>query len=139
MGRYEIILDLYKLSDAPDYCQKVDGLHGDFEHLSDEAFRQKVNEILMLAPPCIPSDSGVTIMDLKESNKQSRIQRVERDFTYHAPKGDQTQRYEQIREKAKEFALLILDLTPVSLEQDQALMLLNLTSMSANAAIARNE
>lgn len=76
---------------------------------------------------------------MKESIRQERIQRIERNFTYHAPKVDQLQRYEQIRAKAKEFALLILDLTPASLEQDQALMLLNLTTMSANAAIAQNE
>lgn len=65
--------------------------------------------------------------------------KIENDFIYHAPKGDQAARYEQLRNKAKELALLIAELTPESAEQDQALQLLNLASMSANAAIARNE
>ena len=64
---------------------------------------------------------------------------IERDFTYHPPKGDQVTRYAQIRDKAKEFALLLAELTPDSPEQDEALSLLNLSTMSANAAIARNE
>jgi hypothetical protein len=66
-------------------------------------------------------------------------QRIERDFTYHAPKGDQVQRYAQLREKAKEFALLIADLTPYSREQSLAFTYLEQAVMIANAAIARNE
>jgi len=65
--------------------------------------------------------------------------KVKNDFTYHPPKGDQITRYEEIREAAKKFAYLIVDNTPESDEQKQALMLLNLATMSANAAIARNE
>jgi hypothetical protein len=71
--------------------------------------------------------------------KQILRERIEREFTYHAPKGDQAQRYERLRDKAKEFALLIAELTPHSHEQQDALRLLNLATMSANAAIARNE
>jgi hypothetical protein len=44
-----------------------------------------------------------------------------------------------LRNKAHDFALLIAELTPDSKEQDEALTLLNLSTMSANAAIARNE
>jgi len=69
----------------------------------------------------------------------ARAQQIERDFTYHAPKGDQAERYGKLRDKAKEFALLIAELTPYSTEQVEALTLLNLSTMSANAAIARNE
>lgn len=69
----------------------------------------------------------------------NRKAKIENDFTYHTPKGDQIERYAQIRDKGKEFALLIAELTPESAEQDQALQLLNLATMSANAAIARNE
>ncbi len=64
---------------------------------------------------------------------------VIRNFTYHAPKGDQPERYTRLREAAKEFALLILDLTPESREQSLALTELEKASMFANAAIARNE
>ncbi len=75
----------------------------------------------------------------EEAFRADLRERVENEFTYHAPKGDQATRYSQLREKAKEFALLIVELTPYSREQEQALSLLNLSVMSANAAIARNE
>ncbi len=75
----------------------------------------------------------------KETIRMLIEERIERDFTYHAPKGDQAERYAQIRNKAKEFALLIAELAPPSRELEEALMLLNLSVMSANAAIARNE
>jgi hypothetical protein len=65
--------------------------------------------------------------------------RIESDFTYHAPKPGQQERYVQLREKAKELALLIVDLTPPSREQSLALTQLEFCSMMANAAIARNE
>jgi hypothetical protein len=65
--------------------------------------------------------------------------RIENDFTYHAPKEGQQERYVALREKAKEFALLIVELTPVSREQSLALTELEKASMFANAAIARNE
>lgn len=64
---------------------------------------------------------------------------IERMFTYHPPKGNQAQRYERLRESSKHLAYLIVQSTPNSDEQKQALMFLNLAIMSANAAIARNE
>lgn len=39
---------------------------------------------------------------------------IENNFTYHAPKDDQTARYISIREKGKSFALLINELCPPS-------------------------
>jgi hypothetical protein len=65
--------------------------------------------------------------------------RIERDFTYHPPKGDQAERYVKLRDKAKELALLIAKLTPASREQSSALTKLDEVVMHANAAIARNE
>jgi hypothetical protein len=70
-------------------------------------------------------------MDLKE--------RIQNDFTYHAPKPGQPERYIQLREKAKEMALLIQELTPYSREQSLALTELETAVFWANAAIARNE
>ncbi len=64
---------------------------------------------------------------------------IDNQFTYHPPKGDQTDRYQKLREAARALAHLIVDHTPESPEQDQALFLLNLAVMSANAAIARRE
>lgn len=60
-------------------------------------------------------------------------------FTYHKPFGDQPERYVAIREKAKEFAKLIVELTPASAEQTLALRDLQRCMMMANAAIAINE
>ncbi len=64
---------------------------------------------------------------------------IERNFTYHAPKGDQTKRYEELRTKGKELAYLIVDSTPYSGEQMVALEKLKEAIMWANAAIAINE
>lgn len=65
--------------------------------------------------------------------------RLNNDFTYHAPKGDQVERYAIIREKAHELALVICQCSPPSREQSVALTLLDQVVMTANAAIARNE
>lgn len=66
-------------------------------------------------------------------------ERIENDFTYHAPKPDQAERYTTLREHAKQFALLIVELTPASREQSVALTELEKAVFFANAAIARNE
>ena len=70
---------------------------------------------------------------------QETVARVEGDFTYHAPKPGQPERYEQLRAKAKELALLILEQTPYCREQSLALTNLEQTVFWANAAIARHE
>jgi hypothetical protein len=74
-----------------------------------------------------------------EEMKQANIIRIERDFTYHAPKPGQPERYTALRDKAKELALLIVELTPVSREQSLALTQLEQSVFFANASIARNE
>lgn len=66
-------------------------------------------------------------------------QQIENNFTYHAPKADQQDRYVQIRDKAKALALTIAEVTPSSREQSLAITNLEQTVMWANAAIARNE
>lgn len=65
--------------------------------------------------------------------------RIEHDFTYHPPKGDQPQRYEAIRMHARDLAHAIVDLTPISRAQSTALTALEQVVFNANAAIARNE
>lgn len=71
--------------------------------------------------------------------KEDLVSRVYNDFTYHQPFGDQVERYGYIREAALQFALKIIEHTPISREQSLALILLEQASMMANAAIARNE
>lgn len=60
-------------------------------------------------------------------------------FTYHPPKADQPRRYNQIRDRARELAELIVLETPICREQALAITKLEEASMFANAAIARHE
>jgi len=64
-------------------------------------------------------------------------QELENRFTYHPPKGDQQERYIKLKDKAKEFAQLIVDLCPESREQSLAITSLETAIMWANAAVAR--
>lgn len=64
---------------------------------------------------------------------------IDKNFTYHAPKDDQTARYISIREKGKSFARLINELCPPSRERSLAMTKLEEAVMWANASIARNE
>jgi hypothetical protein len=61
---------------------------------------------------------------------------IENIFTYHAPKGDQPQRYQVIRDAAKTLALVIVANTQSSADQTAAIRLLRECVMTANASIA---
>jgi hypothetical protein len=65
--------------------------------------------------------------------------RLERDYTYHAPKGTQPARYEEIRAKAKELAEMILLDCPPSRERSSALTKIEESVFWANSSIARGE
>jgi hypothetical protein len=60
-------------------------------------------------------------------------------FTYHAPKGDQVQRYAALRAEAYSLACQIAELTPPGRERALALTKLEEAVFFANAAIARGE
>ena len=60
-------------------------------------------------------------------------------YTYHAPKGNQQERYEKIRAKARELAELVEENCPDSREKSLANTKLEEAVMWANASIARNE
>jgi hypothetical protein len=64
---------------------------------------------------------------------------LENNFKYHAPKDDQSAKYEEIRAQAKAFAEKLIALCPPSRELSVALTELETAVMWANAAIARNE
>jgi len=64
---------------------------------------------------------------------------LEKRFSNHPAKGDQRQRYEQLWDGAKEFALLLKQTTPFCREQSLALTSLEESVMWAIAAISRNE
>lgn len=64
---------------------------------------------------------------------------IENNFKYHSPKDGQPEKYNTIREKAKELAYMIDELCPNSREKSVALTELETAVMWANASIARNE
>ena len=61
---------------------------------------------------------------------------IDHIFTYHTPKPDQIPRYNNIREKAKEFAEVIISNTPPGPDQSAAIRHLRECVMTANASIA---
>lgn len=66
-------------------------------------------------------------------------ERLDKMFTYHAPKDDQPERYVHLRDQAKHLAYSIVKNTPPSREQSLAITHLEEAIFYANAAIARNE
>jgi hypothetical protein len=78
-------------------------------------------------------------MDKKNNNMKREQEIIENNFTYHSPKDIQLERYEKLRNKAKEFANLINDLCPDSREKSLAMTRVEESVMWANASIARNE
>jgi hypothetical protein len=67
------------------------------------------------------------------------MEQIVNTFTYHAPFGDQIERYQDLRNRAKELALLIEACCPESREKSLAFTKLQEAIMFANAAIAINE
>lgn len=67
------------------------------------------------------------------------VRRLENNFTYHPPQGDQNFRYVEIRDDAAAFAKMLVTKCPPSRELSLALTALEETVMWANASIARNE
>lgn len=78
-------------------------------------------------------------MPTVQGPSQAQLDRIERDFTYHPPLGNQAERYTVLRNAGKQLALTIAALTPTSREQSLALTKLEEAVMWSNAAIARNE
>ena len=70
---------------------------------------------------------------------EKTIERLDNNFTYHAPSIDQQERYTMLRNLAHDLALDIVKNTPISREQSIALTKLEEAIFWANAAIARNE
>jgi hypothetical protein len=64
---------------------------------------------------------------------------IDNIFTYHAPFGDQTKKYEALRNEGRQLANAINDLCPESREKSLAITQVQQAIMWANAAIAINE
>ncbi len=67
------------------------------------------------------------------------IENLKHRFTYHAPKENQPQKYENIRKNGLAFAELIDSMCPDSREKALAITKIEEAVMWANASIARNE
>lgn len=63
---------------------------------------------------------------------------LENNFKYHSPKEGQPEKYEELRNKAKEFACLCVAFCPESRERSLALTKIEEAVMWVNAGIARN-
>lgn len=73
------------------------------------------------------------------TNERTPHPDIEKRFSYHAPKDTQPERYQGLRDLAKEFAYEIFVNCPESREKSLALTNLEQVVMWANASIARNE
>jgi len=67
------------------------------------------------------------------------LERIENNFTYHPPQGDQVEKYSVIRSMFRQTAAFLCRTCPQSRELSIALTHLEDAMMWANAAIARNE
>ena len=70
---------------------------------------------------------------------EDTLKSLDNSYTYHAPKGDQPERYVIIRDAAKVFATLICENSPHSRERSIALTDLEKVVTMVNKAIACNE
>ena len=66
-------------------------------------------------------------------------EQIDNIFTYHAPFGNQAERYQDLRNEAKLVAKLIQRACPESREKSLAITSLQQAIMWANASIAINE
>ena len=64
--------------------------------------------------------------------------KLENNFTYHAPKGDQVERYNCLRNQAKLLAYRFKDLVPEGRELSLAMTKLEEAIFWANAGIVRS-
>lgn len=65
-------------------------------------------------------------------------ERIDSDFDYHQPTGDQVLTFQKVRTMAKSMALLIMALCPEGRERSLALTKLEEAVMWSNAGIARH-
>lgn len=64
-------------------------------------------------------------------------ERIQNDFRYHPPTPEQVKVYNEVRERAKAFALFLDETVPAGRELATALTKLEECVMHANAGIAR--
>jgi hypothetical protein len=86
-----------------------------------------------------PTDDCLDESTMTSAGGTVTPEQINKIFTYHSPNQSQQDRYVALRNKAKEFALLINDYCPESREKSLALTDLQRCVQMANAAIAITE
>lgn len=82
-------------------------------------------------------DASKLVKPEKGGNKMSL--NLDNIYKYHAPKSNQAELYQQIRDKAKDLATMFNEVCPDSRERSISHTNLETAVMWANAAIARNQ
>jgi len=73
---------------------------------------------------------------MSENEVKRFDEQIENWFTYHSPKHEQLERYQMLRDKAKELAYDIIVCCPEGADRSAAIRKLRECVMTANAAIA---
>jgi hypothetical protein len=73
-----------------------------------------------------------------DAQDKTTMEGLEERFTYHAPQGDQVERYQKIRTGALDLAKLIVANCPSCSERSTALTCLDEVVFFTNAAVARH-
>ena len=76
---------------------------------------------------------------MKYDTPEDALAKIRNNFTYHPPKGDQVDRYKEIRDTALNYVINLCARCPHSRERSLALTKIEESVMWAHAAIARNE
>ncbi len=71
--------------------------------------------------------------------RQNAIDGIMNKFTYRSLTGDEIVLMSNLRDKFRELALFIIDVTPICPDQTVALRMLHETSMAVNATISCNK
>jgi hypothetical protein len=78
-------------------------------------------------------------MNNRPEPTQAELSELREQFTYHAPHGDQAERYQELREAGRHLANTILRTVPKCADRTAAIRKVREAIMTANAAIAITE
>lgn len=119
-----------RASDPPSRVIAHDGL-------APESLGAKyAREVVKLPPGVVEPVALGEALTLPIRKDKTIMDQIDQWFTYHAPSEDQQMRYEALRSKARELAITIVAMTPLSADQTAALRKLRECVATANAAIA---
>lgn len=132
--------DGWRFGEVKDPLQKTHPCFRPYDELPLEQ-RTKDHLFVGIVKPLIDSFRNSAFLDglLAKYENGEVLYGLKNRFSYHAPVGTQTRRYERIRATALAFAEDIVSMCPTSRELDCSLMKLDEVVFWANASIARNE